>query len=142
MPAMRAKIKAWLSGHLAILVCLHWFIWDAATAVAYLDAAPPQLQRIENFLHMPIWIVWAVVSALLLFGALVPVRLGERFRELAIWTRGLGMVLSVILLALWGLEFIFSDAERGWVSGKNYLMLAVNGLFFGYVVSRYSVREG
>lgn len=52
------------------------------------------------------------------------------------------MVLSVILLALWGLEFISSDVERGWVSGKNYLMLAVNGLFFGYLVSRYSVREG
>ena len=52
------------------------------------------------------------------------------------------MVLSVILLALLGLEFIFSDTERGWVSGKNYLMLAVNGLFYGYLVSGYSVREG
>lgn len=52
------------------------------------------------------------------------------------------MVLSSALLALWGLEFIFSDTSRGWVSGKNYLMLGINGLFFGYLVSRFSVREG
>lgn len=136
---MLTHYRAWLARHLAIPVCMLWCIWDAATALAYIDKSPPQLQRIENILHMPIWIVWAFVAGLLLAGVLIPIK---RFRELAIWTRGFGMVLSVILLALWGLEFIFSDAERGWVSGKNYLMLAVNGLFFGYLVSRYSVREG
>jgi len=78
--------------------------------------------------------VWVIVA-----GLLIPIK---RYWELAIWTRGIGMVLSVILLALLGLEFIFSDTERGWVSGKNYLMLAVNGLFYGYLVSGYSVREG
>lgn len=136
---MLTQYRAWFARHLAIPVCLLWCIWDAATALAYIDKSPPQLQRIENILHMPIWVVWAFVAGLLLAGVLIPI---NRFRELAIWTRGIGMVLSVILLALWGLEFIFSDTERGWVSGKNYLMLAVNGLFFGYLVSRYSAREG
>ena len=136
---MVQNVQEWLASKLAISICLLWAIWDAATAVAYIDSSPPQLQRVENILHMPIWVVWAVATACLVVGVLIPIK---RFRELAIWTRGIGMVLSVILLALWGLEFIFSDAERGWVSGKNYLMLAVNGLFFGYLVSRYSVREG
>lgn len=139
---MGTKIKAWLAGNLAIVICLLWLIWDAATAVAYLDSTPPQLQRIENFLHVPIWVVWAVAAGFLLIGVLIPAKRSERFREVAIWTRGIGMAASSALLALWGLEFIFSDAERGWVSGKNYLMLGINGLFFGYLVSRFSVREG
>ena len=139
---MGTKIKDWLASKLAILICLLWFVWDAATAVAYLDSTPAQLQRIENFLHIPIWVVWAVAAGFLLIGVLIPAKRSERFREVAIWTRGIGMTASSALLALWGLEFIFSDAERGWVSGKNYLMLGVNGLFFGYLVSRYSMREG
>ena len=136
------KLKELLARKIAVLICVQWLIWDAATAVAYLDSTPPQLQRVENILHLPIWGVWVIVSALLLLGVLIPTKRSTRFREVAIWTRGLGLALSAALLALWGLEFIFSDAERGWVSGKNYLMLGVNGLFFGYLVSRYSVREG
>lgn len=136
---MVQNVQDWLASKLAIAICLLWAIWDAATAVAYIDSSPPQLQRVENILHMPIWVVWAVATAFLVVGALIP---AKRFREVAIWTRGIGMAASSALLALWGLEFIFSDAERGWVSGKNYLMLGVNGLFFGYLVSRYSMREG
>lgn len=139
---MVQNVQDWLASKLAISICLLWAIWDAATAVAYIDSSPPQLQRVENILHMPIWVVWAVATAFLVVGALIPAKRSERFREVAIWTRGIGMALSAALLALWGLEFIFSDTERGWVSGKNYLMLAVNGLFFGYLVSRYSMREG
>ena len=139
---MVQNVQNCLASKLAISICLLWAIWDAATAVAYIDSSPPQLQRVENILHMPIWVVWAVATAFLVVGVLIPAKRSERFRELAIWTRGIGMALSAALLALWGLEFIFSDAERGWVSGKNYLMLADNGLFFGYLVSRYSMREG
>lgn len=136
------RIEDWLASRLAVIICLQWFIWDAATAIAYVDSTPPQLQRVENFLHIPIWSVWVIVSALLLVGVLIPAKQSFRFREIAIWTRGIGLAGSAALLALWGLEFIFSDAERGWVSGKNYLMLALNGMFFGYLVSRFSVREG
>lgn len=102
---MLHNVRAWLANYLAIPVCLLWAIWDALTALAYIEKSPPQLQRIENILHMPIWVVWAVVAGVLLVGALIPVK---RFREVAIWTRGTGMVLSVILLALCGGWSLFS----------------------------------
>jgi len=37
---MRDKAFRWLAGHQAVIICLLWGIWDAATAVAYLDGAP------------------------------------------------------------------------------------------------------
>ena len=51
---MRDKAFRWLAGHQAVIICLLWGIWDAATAVAYLDGAPQQLQTAERLLHMPI----------------------------------------------------------------------------------------
>lgn len=139
---MVTEIMAWLKGRIAVWVCLLWFIWDALTALSYIDSSPPQLQRIESWLSIPIWVVWSIAAGFLLVGILIPVKRSERMRDTAIVLRGIGMVMSSILLALWGMGFIFSDFERGWVTGKNYLMLAALGMISGYLVSRLSVREG
>lgn len=139
---MRDKAFRWLAGHQAVIICLLWGIWDAATAVAYLDGAPQQLQTAERLLHMPIWVVWAAAATMLIIGALVPAGKGRIWMDAAIWLRGIGLAISAALLGVWSLEFFFAESERGWVSGKNYLLLTFVALHYGWMVSRYSVREG
>ncbi|WP_313546380.1 hypothetical protein [Corynebacterium sp.] len=138
---MWAKTYEWLAGKQAIIMVLGWAVWDAATAVAYLDTSPPQLQTVESILHIPIWVVWAAVTALLVVGAFIPVKRGERWLDVAVWLRGVGLFLTAALLGGWAVEFILADG-RGWVSGKNYLFMSFLGLHYVWIVVRYSVREG
>lgn len=139
---MVERIKSWVGRYLAVGICLLWFVWDLSTAFAYIDNSPSQLHIIESFLPVQIWVVWLIASGFLLLGVLIPAKGSERRLDIVITLRSIGMGISALLLAAWGMGFILSDSERGWVSGKNYLMMAVCVLILSYLVSRLSVREG
>lgn len=139
---MIERIKGWVGRYTAVGICLLWFVWDVSTAFAYIDNSPTQLQLIESFLPVHIWVVWAIASGFLLFGVALPAKGSKRRLDVVIALRSIGMGITALLLAAWGMGFILSDAERGWVSGKNYLIMAVCVLILSYLVSRLSVREG
>lgn len=119
------------------IIALGWSIWAASTAWAYHDGAPVQLQRVEDALHIDVWVMWAVSAVLLAVGAVIPTRSQGRIQEVAGWVRGGGLALSAGLLGLWAVEFFATDVSRGWVSGKNYLLLAVCALSHSWWIGRH-----
>lgn len=135
-------LEAWFSDYIAIIMMAGWIVWDIATALAYLDGAPKQLEKAEDLLHVPIWTVWALAAALLIIGCLIPARRGGLCNDVAVWTRSAGLAVNAALLGIWSYEFIFADAERGWVTGKNYLFFTFFALHYGYLVTRYTLRKG
>lgn len=137
-----SALEAWVSDYIAIIMMSAWIVWDIATAVAYLEGAPPQLATVEEFLHVPIWLVWAAAAAILIAGCLIPARRGGLYTDVAVWTRSAGLAVNAALLGIWGYEFVWADAERGWVSGKNYLLITFFALHYGYLVTRYTLRKG
>lgn len=117
-------------------IALVWAAWGAATAYAYLDGAPPQLATVENLLHMPLWILWATAAVLLVCGALVPPKAPQRAQETGAWLRGIGLAITAGLLGAWSVEFFATDASRGWVSAKNYVILAACAIHHAWVIGR------
>lgn len=118
------------------IIALGWAAWAASTAWAYIDGAPPQLQRVENALHIEVWALWAVSAVMLFAGGTIPAS-GERLQSITGWLRGGGLALSAGLLGLWAVEFFITDSTRGWVSGKNYLLLAACALSHSWWVGRH-----
>lgn len=112
-----------------------WCLWCMATSRAYVDATPDVLQATEAFLHIDIWMVWAITAGLLALGTLSP-PIGPAW---VLWTgsilRIMGMSICAGLLLAWSVEFFMTDMDRGWVTGKNYLILAVLALVTGLGVS-------
>lgn len=106
------------------VMCLVWAIWSSATAYAYRWTTPDTLNSVEDILHFPIWIAWAVVSGVLVVGALIPPRVPRPVLYAGSTLRLVGMSLVGGLVTAWAFEFILDDSSRGWVSGKNYLLLA------------------
>lgn len=127
------------------LLALLWAAYDGSRALAYLDTSPPQLEAVAAIL--PLWIPWALATALLVLGALVPPQAGRRSQQAARLMRQHGMTITTALLLVWAVAFIISDFDRGWVSGGSYLMLACFSGWAGWVASREladvrAVREG
>lgn len=118
------------------VIALGWAAWATATAWAYIDGAPPQLQRVENILHIEVWTLWAISAVMLFVGGTIPSS-GERLQNITGWLRGGGLALSAGLLGLWAVEFFITDATRGRVSGKNYLLLAACALSHSWWIGRH-----
>ena len=66
---------------------------------------------------------------------LVPSRASDRSQEVARWLRVAGMVLIAAELVIWSAAF-FVEQPRGWVSGKNYLLLGALALFSTWTIAR------
>ena len=120
------------------IIALGWAAWATSTAWAYIDGAPAQLQRIEDTFRVDVWVLWAISAVALFAGALIPAS-GERLQSITGWLRGGGLALSSALLGLWAMEFLATDATRGWVSGKNYLLLAACALSHSWWIGRHRV---
>lgn len=134
---MPGPVRRW--GRLAAtrIIALGWAAWSAATAWAYKDGAPPQLERIEVTFGIPIWAMWATASALLILGGILPSMRAGRLEDLTGWLRGGGLAITAGLLGLWAVEFFVASEARGWVSGKNYALFAVAALTHAWYAGRH-----
>jgi len=131
------RIIPWARVAAPRIIALGWSAWAGSTAWAYRDGAPVHLQRVEDALQVDVWVMWAVSAALMLAGAVIPSRAEGHLQEAAGWLRGGGLALSAGLLGLWSVEFFAIDVSRGWVSGKNYLLLAACALSHSWWIGRH-----
>lgn len=133
---MPRRVKYWAKVAAPRVIALVWAVWGFSTAYAYKDGPPTQLQNVEAFTHLPIWFLWTLSAVLLTIGALTPAPPGSRLQEVISWARGIGLAITVGLLGLWTIEFMSTEIDRGWVSGKNYLILALSALSHAWWVGR------
>ena len=131
----RAAVTGWVQRYLPRFLATAWAVWAAATAVAYIGRVPPQLEAVDAAFAPPVWTVWSAAAVLLALGVLVPSRASHRSQEVARWLRVAGMVLIAAELVIWSAAF-FVEQPRGWVSGKNYLLLGALALFSTWTIAR------
>ncbi len=99
-----------------------WCAWAWMTAVAYLSG--PEISHLQPIVAMvsPHWWswLWGAAAAVLAVG-LVPWRWSG-------WARVAGLAAVAGLCTAWGLSFtlmwIEGETTRGWVSAKNYGLMA------------------
>lgn len=116
------------------ILALLWAAYDGSRLLAYWSVSPPQLTAVAVLI--PLWIPWAVATALLTAGALVPPRAGTTSKAAARLMRQWGMTLTTGLLMVWGTAFLISDFSRGWVTATSYVMLAAFSGWAGWIASR------
>ena len=133
------RVSGWVQRYLPRFLATAWAVWAAATAVAYVDKVPPQLEAVDGALSAPVWALWSVAAGALVAGVLVPSAASSRAQDIARWARIIGMGIITAELVVWTAAF-FVDQPRGWVSGKNYCMLALMSLFSTWTIARDRAR--
>ncbi|MHC2848862.1 hypothetical protein ACUXOC_000284 [Corynebacterium mucifaciens] len=137
----RAAVTGWVQRYLPRLLATAWAVWAAATAVAYIGRVPPQLEAVDAVIPAPVWLLWAVAAVALVLGVFVPSGASPRSQDIARWLRIIGMAIIIAELVVWSAAFV-AENPRGWVSGKNYLMLAVMALFSTWTIARDRAQGG
>lgn len=144
---MRARLVLWgrvvtdfFATNLPRLIALAWALWALPTALAYVDGAPPQLETAEAILFVPVWVVWALAAGLLALGSLVPPGASELELEVARWMRVAGLAICAGMLIMWGAAFFGAAPDRSWISGKNYLFMALCAAVSAYLSGRDRAR--
>lgn len=135
----KKRISGCVQRYLPRFLATAWAVFAAATAAAYIGVVPPQLEAVDGALSAPMWLLWAVAATALLFGSLVPSGASEHARDVARWSRIIGMGIIAAELTIWTIAF-FVDQPRGWVSGKNYLMLLISALFCTWTIAQTKAR--
>lgn len=141
MPNKWAQTREYVQRYLPRLLAVAWAVWAAATAVAYMDKVPPQLEAVDGATLTPVWLLWSIAATALVVGVLVPTRASSTANDVARWMRIAGMMIISAELVIWSAAF-FTDEPRGWVTGKNYLMLAAMALFSTWTIARDRAQGG
>lgn len=130
------RFKIRIAHALPRLKSLVWGIFALVTAWAYFDKVPTQLEPASEIISfVKLWHVWATAGVLLTLGALVPLRAGERSLRVARVMRVIGISIVCGLMVLWAGSFFQAD-QRGWVSGKNYLMFSILALLGSFTIGK------
>lgn len=135
----KKKLSGYVQRYLPRFLATAWAAFAAATAIAYMTKVPPQLEAVDGAISAPVWLLWTVAAAALTLGVLVPSSASARVQDIARWSRILGMTIIIAELVIWTAAF-FVDQPRGWVSGKNYLMLLINALFCTWTIAQTKAR--
>ena len=130
------RLKRWLPRILTLI----WALWCVATAVAYVHHVPEQLQTVDGAVKAPVWGIWATAAILLTVGALAPSTAPQHLQNTARWARIIGMTITCAMLILWAVAFCVAE-PRGWVSGKNYALLAIMALVATWPIARDTVSH-
>lgn len=117
------------------LLALVWAAWCVATAVAYVHHVPEQLVAVDGAFKAPVWTVWAAAATLLVLGTLAPATSHAKVKDFSRWLRITGMSIAAAMLTMWTIAFCVAE-PRGWVSGKNYALLALMALFTTWTIAR------
>lgn len=123
------------------LLALVWAAWCVVTAVAYVHHVPEQLQAVDGAVKAPVWTVWAAAAALLVLGTLAPSTASPKAKDVSRWLRITGMSIAAAMLIMWTIAFCVAE-PRGWVSGKNYALLALMALYTTWTIARDSAARG
>lgn len=117
-----------------------WGAFSLSTAYGYVGKSISALTPVEEILPAnSLALAWLVASVFLFLGAVIPARrgaIGRCGRHL----RAAGITAAALLLTMWSMSyFIDSVAEgsRGWISGKNYLYLALSAMVSAWVTGRH-----
>lgn len=135
----KKRIIGCVQRYLPRFLATAWAAFAAATAVAYMDMVPPQLEAVDGATLTPVWALWFLAAGALLFGAFMPPNEQGEAYPVARWARIFGMAIIAAELVIWTAAFFMSQ-PRGWVTGKNYLMLAVSALFCTWTIARDKAR--
>ncbi|MBK4162644.1 hypothetical protein [Corynebacterium macginleyi] len=90
--------------------------------LAYIGGAPRQLISLEQSIPLQLWTLWFIAAVFLTLGTALPLR--GRYQRVSRLARVNGLTLVTVMLLLWSVAFFTADMSRGWVSAKNYLLLA------------------
>lgn len=137
----KGRVSGWVQRYLPRFLAIIWAAWAAATAVAYIDMVPPQLEAVDGAINAPVWGFWGVAATALVLGAVVSSTAPKRAHDVARWSRIIGMGLITAELVIWTAAFLV-DEPRGWVSAKNYAMLLVMSLFSTWTIARDRAQGG
>mgnify|MGYP007100460471 CR=1 FL=1 len=142
MPTKTAREKArdYIQQHLPRLLAVMWALWNMATAAAYVDRVPPQLEVVDKATSVPLWTIWALATIALALGVLAPSTAPDKVQDVARWLRIGGMMIACAALIVWTVAF-FYDEPRGWVTGKNYALLAAMAAFTTWTIARDNARR-
>lgn len=121
-----------------------WALWAWATALAYADTTPSQLDPVTKLIPGTgvAWL-WGAAAVLLTIGAVVPSGARDsptRVDNVARGCRIAGLAMVTGLLIAWGVTYAYDSVHmenRLWVSAKNYLLLALVALANSQTVGRY-----
>ena len=112
-----------------------WAAWAWATAAAYWTTTPAQLDPVTRLIPGEhIFLAWAATATLLTLGATLPTALGR-------WCRVIGLAVATWLLVAWATAYIYdawTQQTRLWVSGKNYLFMAIAAMATSPIIGKYS----
>lgn len=122
------------------ILAVVWGVWCVATAVAYVHHVPQQLAAVDSAVTAPVWAVWATAATLLIVGSLVPGASPPQVQNVSRWARIIGMAVACAMLIMWSAAF-FVDEPRGWVSAKNYALLAVMAMVSSWIIARDSAKR-
>lgn len=120
--------------HFPRIIAGVWCLWSWSMVAAYIGGAPRQLATLEASVPFQLWFLWLIAAVLLTVGTALP-RKGK-YRRAARCARVYGLAMVTIMLMLWAAAFFTADMERGWVSAKNYLLLAFFSVFTSYFIAR------
>lgn len=111
-----------------------WCAWSWSMVLAYIGGAPRQLISLEESIPLQLWILWFIAAVFLTLGTALPLR--GRYQRVSRLARVNGLTLVTVMLLLWSVAFFTADMSRGWVSAKNYLLLAFFSVFTSYFIAR------
>lgn len=129
------KVARQVQRRLPRMLALGWAVWCTATAAAYVRNVPPQLAAVDGVLSSPVWVLWAGAAVLLVLGSMVTSAAPARVQDVARWLRVTGMTITCATLIIWTVAF-FVDEPRGWVTGKNYALLAIMAAVTTWTIAR------
>lgn len=116
---MGVKLSArmrWAARGLIIAVAL----WCILTGIAYdpvLGDVPSTLSMVVSIIPPRLWVAaWIIAGVLMLAGL--------RWYRCRQWGVSLAMGLTLLLAFIYVSAWITGDMARGWVSAKNYLLIA------------------
>lgn len=128
------RIFAPLHRNLPRIIAGVWCAWSWGMVLAYVDGAPNQLISLERSVPFQLWILWLIAAAFLTLGTVLPLR--GRYQRVSRCARIYGLTMVTVMLMLWSVAFFTADMSRGWVSAKNYLLLAFFSVFTSYFIAR------
>lgn len=122
------------------IVAAVWGIFSAVTAYGYVGKSISALTPIEEIMPAEsLAFAWMVAAGFLLVGAAVPS--GNRaVNRCGGLLRAAGIISVTLLLTMWSLSYFMDsvvDGSRGWISGKNYLFLAMASMVSAWVAGRH-----
>lgn len=116
-----------------------WAAWAWLAAAAYWDRTPTQLDPVMRIVPGEhVFVIWVATAVVLTIGAAC------RHPTIGRWARITGLIITTWLLIAWATAYTYegiTEQSRMWVSGKNYVFLAIAAMTTSPVMGRAARRR-